>query len=304
MIGIKQVIVAVLKETLTISGWILLLGMAAPYTYASGNNHPVSSAVKAEENIIAELYNHIDFGSHAKLRQAVFIKAYTGYLHLRHNNYLSEEKSILSVCDFSLSANKPRLWVIDLDAKKVLFNTLVAHGEGTGEEYAGAFSNLPDSHQSSLGFYITGDTYMGNNGYSLRLAGMDTGYNDRAMDRAIVMHGAAYVSERFIRANRRIGRSWGCPAVPVEFSRPVINTVKDSTCLFVFYQNQEYLAGSRWLKSGIPVPGAGNGLPFTITPAGNLEIPGSNGTMEPPTGASSGKIPRGDTGFRQNNALH
>ena len=138
--------------------------------------------------------------------------------------------------------------MIDLNEKKVLFNSLVAHGKGTGEEFATAFSNIESSHQSSLGFYVTETTYNGSNGYSLKLIGMDKGYNDAAMQRAIVMHGADYVSEDFIKAEKRLGRSWGCPAVPRALAEPIINTIKDKTLLFIYYPDQQYLSQSEWLK--------------------------------------------------------
>ncbi len=159
-----------------------------------------------------DAYNLINFGKEAPLSRDVFRKAYLGYQNLKDANKLNTSESILSICDFSLSANVKRLWVIDLESHKVLFHTLVAHGQGTGEEFAVNFSNRDNSHQSSMGFYVTQETYSGDNGYSLKLNGMDRGYNDRAYDRAIVMHGAEYVCDNYIRSNQRLGRSWGCPA--------------------------------------------------------------------------------------------
>lgn len=194
------------------------------------------------------IYNRIDFGKETPLSREVFRKAYTGYLNLKDAGKLNPEQSLISICDFSLSANEERLWVIDLDRSKVLFHCLVAHGQGTGEEYAEQFSNRENSHQSSLGFYVTADTYEGDNGYSLKLNGMDAGYNDAAFNRAIVMHGAEYVSESYIRANKRLGRSWGCPAVPVALTKPIINTIKNRTCLYIYYPNRNYLANSVWLN--------------------------------------------------------
>ena len=105
------------------------------------------------------------------------------------------------------------------------------------------------SYQTSLGFYITEGTYQGNNGYSLKLLGMDSGYNDAALKRAIVMHGADYVNENFARSQHRIGRSWGCPAVPRELAEPIINTIKGKNCLFIYYPDHQYLSSSKWLKT-------------------------------------------------------
>lgn len=194
------------------------------------------------------IYNQIDFGKSEPLSREVFRKAYTGYLNLKDACKLDPEQSLISICDFSLSANEKRLWVIDLVKARVLFHTLVAHGQGTGEEYAEHFSNQENSHQSSLGFYVTAETYEGDNGYSLKLNGMDVGYNDAAYNRAIVMHGADYVCESYIRDNKRLGRSWGCPAVPAALSKAIINTIKNKTCLYIHYPNRNYLAKSVWLN--------------------------------------------------------
>lgn len=195
-----------------------------------------------------QVYNQINFGKDEPLSREVFRKAYTGYLNLREAGKLNQEHSMLSICDFSLSANVKRLWVIDLEQAKVVFHTLVAHGQGTGEEFAVNFSNRENSHQSSLGFYVTRETYNGDNGYSLKLDGMDNGYNDAAYSRAIVMHGADYVCDSYIRDNKRLGRSWGCPAVPVAQSRAIINTIKEGTCLYIYYPSRPYLAQSVWLN--------------------------------------------------------
>jgi hypothetical protein len=162
---------------------------------------------------------------------------------------LNGDSHLLTVCDFSMSSNTKRLWVIDMNEKKVLFNSLVAHGKNTGEEFATNFSNTESSLQSSLGFYITDATYDGDNGYSLRLLGMDKGFNDAAYRRAIVMHGADYVSEEFAAMHKRIGRSWGCPAVPRDLTKPIINTIKGRNLLFIYYPDQNYLSKSEWLKA-------------------------------------------------------
>ena len=202
----------------------------------------------SSQNPAEEIYKELQF-TDEKLNFEVFEKAFLGFQNLKKSGKLQPTANLLSVCDFSLSSNRKRLWVIDLDEKKILFNSLVAHGKGTGEEFAMSFSNTMDSHQSSLGFYITEQTYNGDNGSSMRLFGMDKGYNDAALERCIVMHGANYVSEDFIRAEKRLGRSWGCPAVPRDLAQPIINTIKNGTCLFVYYPDQNYLAGSEWLKN-------------------------------------------------------
>ena len=241
----------------------LLLGLfyliATSFYPSNSENHSQSKKVVKEikvspkknfspVNEAEEVYKNLQFEGE-KLNFEVFEKAFLGFQNLKKSGKLQPTANLLSVCDFSLSSNRKRLWVIDLDEKKILFNSLVAHGKGTGEEFAMSFSNTMDSHQSSLGFYITEQTYTGDNGYSMRLFGMDKGYNDAALERCIVMHGANYVSEDFIRAEKRLGRSWGCPAVPRDLAQPIINTIKNGTCLFVYYPDQNYLAGSEWLKN-------------------------------------------------------
>lgn len=196
-----------------------------------------------------ELYQSISFENTNKLQFDVFAKALLGFENLKKAGKLSQEAHLLTVCDFSLSSNVKRLWVIDTEQRKVLFNSLVAHGKNTGEEFATNFSNTESSLQSSMGFYITESTYNGDNGYSLKLLGMDRGFNDAAYKRAVVMHGADYVSEEFAAAHKRIGRSWGCPAIPRSLTEPIINTIKGKNCLFIYYPDENYLSSSEWLKA-------------------------------------------------------
>jgi hypothetical protein len=143
--------------------------------------------------------------------------------------------TVLSIVDFSQPSNQKRLYIIDLQHYKVLFNTLVAHGRNTGREWATNFSNQPSSYKSSPGFYVTAETYKGNHGYSLKLQGIERGINDNAYDRAIVLHGAGYVSDAFVNAQGYIGRSEGCPAVPEKLSTPIINAIKGGSCLFIYH---------------------------------------------------------------------
>lgn len=199
----------------------------------------------------AELYKSIAFEQGHELNEEVFFKALTGFENLKKAGLLNQDSHLLTVCDFSMSSNTKRLWVIDMNERKVLFNSLVAHGKNTGEEFATNFSNTDSSLQSSLGFYITDATYNGDNGFSLRLLGMDKGFNDAAYRRAIVMHGADYVSEEFAAMHKRIGRSWGCPAVPRDLTQPIINTIKGRNLLFIYYPDQNYLSKSEWLKTSV-----------------------------------------------------
>ncbi len=157
-------------------------------------------------------------------------------------------KNIISICDFTQSSNNKRLYVIDLAGGVLLFNTLVAHGKNTGEEYARHFSNSPSSLESSLGFYITKEAYEGSHGLGLKLMGIEPGFNDHAEERAIVMHGASYVCNQFIDQYGRLGKSWGCPAVPFGVHEQIINAIKDGSCLFIYYPDKAYLATSKLLK--------------------------------------------------------
>ena len=159
-----------------------------------------------------------------------------------------DEALTLTVIDYSRPSTEPRLWVFDLRTRALLYRELVAHGQGSGDNMATRFSNEPDTHRSSLGLFVTGDTYVGENGYSLRLTGLDEGWNDRARERAIVMHGAPYVSADFVRAHGRIGRSWGCPALREGIAREVIDRVKGGGLLFAYYPDQDWLDSSKYLR--------------------------------------------------------
>lgn len=154
----------------------------------------------------------------------------------------------LAVIDFSLSSNDERLWVFDLNSRQLLFSELVSHGRGSGDAMASAFSNTPDSWQSSIGLFRTGNSYTGRNGYSMRLEGLEEGVNDKAFERAIVVHGADYVSEDFISENGRLGRSHGCPAVPKEVAAPLIDSIKDNHYLFSYYPDSNWLESSPFLS--------------------------------------------------------
>jgi len=156
--------------------------------------------------------------------------------------------SLLTIADFSQPSAKKRLYVIDMLSGKLLFNTYVAHGRGSGKDQAKKYSNRPSSNMSSPGFYRTADTYYGSNGYSLRLEGLEKGINDNADRRAIVMHGADYVNESFARTQGYIGRSLGCPAIPLNMTRPIINTIKEGSCLFIYSPQVAYASRSRLLQ--------------------------------------------------------
>lgn len=157
------------------------------------------------------------------------------------------EAGRLAVIDYSLPSTEPRLWVFDLDRGELMFEELVSHGQGSGDAEATLFSNTPESHQSSLGLFRTLNSYYGRNGYSLRLEGLEPGVNDLAYQRAIVIHGADYVSEAFIRRTGRLGRSHGCPAVRQEVTYPLIDSLKEDHYLFAYYPDPEWLESSAFL---------------------------------------------------------
>lgn len=156
--------------------------------------------------------------------------------------------STLTVIDYSLPSTEKRLWVFDLAERRLLYEELVAHGSGSGMGVATAFSNTPDSHQSSLGLFVTDSAYVGRNGYSLRMDGLDEGFNDRARERAIVIHGAPYVDETLSRKQGRIGRSWGCPAVRPQIARDLIDRVAGGGFVFAYYPDEEFLQRSKYLQ--------------------------------------------------------
>ncbi|MDQ6761295.1 MAG: murein L,D-transpeptidase catalytic domain family protein [Bacteroidota bacterium] len=156
--------------------------------------------------------------------------------------------NIVSIVDFSLPSSQKRLFVIDLKNFKLLFNTYVAHGRNSGKEFADQFSNDPESFKSSLGFYITKDTYNGAHGFSLHLEGEEKGINDNAYSRSIVMHSAAYVDENIVKSQGFIGRSLGCPALSPKIYKPIIEKIKNGSCLFLYSPNTNYLLHSRLLN--------------------------------------------------------
>lgn len=225
--------------------------MVVSYSIVKANKAIEIGEAARVENYISVLYKQLDFSCYDRLSYVVFNKAVRGYLNLKSAGKLTSHTETISICDFSLPSTAYRLWIINLAAKKVLFNTYVAHGQATGENCAMVFSNKVNSHQSSLGFYVTTEPYIGDHGLSLRLQGMDKGFNDAAFERDIVIHGANYVSEKYICENQRLGRSWGCPAIPEFLTEPIINTIKDGTCLFIYFPDHKYLKSAYWLNKKV-----------------------------------------------------
>lgn len=208
------------------------------------------SKIEAAEDYLKTFYNNIGCTTE-KPRFEIFRKAMIGFYNLKADNKVNPLNQILTIVDFSLSANKERLWVIDLKESQVLYHTLVAHGRNTGNEFAAKFSNIPNSFMSSIGFYVTGETYHGKHGLSLRLDGMEENYNGNARDRAVVMHGADYVSQAFIKQAGRLGRSLGCPAVPMALHKDIISALANKTCLFIYHPSEDYKTDSQLADESI-----------------------------------------------------
>lgn len=201
---------------------------------------PTSEALKFVNFELKVLSLYEDAGlQEAGLSLEVFNKAMVGYLNLYNKGALSNKK-LLTIADFDKSSAEKRLWVIDLSARKLVHNSLVAHGKNSGLEKAENFSNVSKSEMSSLGFYVTHGTYQGKHGLSLKIEGMDAGYNTNAADRHVVVHGADYVSEEFVKQNGRLGRSQGCPALPMETHAEIIDLIKNETCLYLNASDLDY----------------------------------------------------------------
>lgn len=189
------------------------------------------------------VYSNLHSDQYPLPQKESFTEALKGFYLLKEKGLVS--KNILTLIDFSMSSNSKRLWVIDLTTNTILYNSLVAHGRNTGNEFATSFSNSAESFKSSLGFYATGEIYSGKHGKSLRLDGLEKGINSNARNRAVVIHGADYVSNSFIQNNKRLGRSLGCPAIPLNLASDIIQTIKDKSCLFIYYPSDSYKIASK-----------------------------------------------------------
>lgn len=219
----------------------LKAGGGGPHTPGHKN---AEKAAFAEE--VTLLYDQINLKELGLTRKA-FEYALKGYYYLLDHHWLNKT-NILSICDLSQSSRNKRLYVLDLEQRTVLINTYVAHGRNSGTEYARSFSNNPSSHKSSLGFYVTGETYCGDNGLSLKVRGMEKGFNDKANGRNIVVHGSEYVGPDFLRMNGFSGRSYGCPAVPSDEAPLLIDAIKDGSCLFIYHPTKKYITRSKILN--------------------------------------------------------
>lgn len=215
---------------------------ASPGIQSTTNNQ---SSFSVTEEATA-LYNDICLEQYG-LSEEAFSYAWKGYQQLEANHKVVRNR-YLTICDFSQSSKSKRLYIIDVQENKLVTHTYVAHGKNSGGEYATKFSNIPESLQSSLGFYVTAQTYIGEHGLSLRINGVEPGINNKAFERSIVIHGASYVDAARARAGIMMGRSFGCPAVPQKESTTIINTIKNGTCLFIYHPDRNYLLHSKILN--------------------------------------------------------
>lgn len=229
---------------------VLLFGLFSystnTHTLSTEAGTPNSTTVETFESKVSSLYTNLNTNNFKLPQLESFSNAIKGFYKLKEKGLI--QNNLLTLIDFSLSSNTKRLWVIDMNTNTILHHSLVAHGKNSGEEFATKFSNKLESYQSSLGFYITGEVYQGKHGKSLRLDGIERGINDKARDRAVVIHGADYVSEQFIKQNKRLGRSLGCPAIPEELTAEIIDLIQDKSCLFIYHPTKTYAVTSKLLS--------------------------------------------------------
>ncbi|MEJ2066661.1 MAG: murein L,D-transpeptidase catalytic domain family protein [Deltaproteobacteria bacterium] len=242
-------------KILSIAVTLLTLGMLStvgpikfPVQTCQAYDVYIEDPVEVFEEHLRFLYKTIGLKNNG-LSFDVFRYALIGYYNLKGNGAI-KKRGIISIIDYRKSSKDERFYVIDLINKKVLYHTLVAHGRNSGELYARHFSNEPGSLKSSLGFFVTGNTYEGEHGYSLYLYGKERGINDKARERRIIVHGAYYARSSFIKRYGRLGRSQGCPALPAGPHINIIDTIVGGTCLFQFYNDSRYLQRSTLLNVG------------------------------------------------------
>ncbi|AVM49069.1 murein L,D-transpeptidase catalytic domain family protein [Capnocytophaga sp. oral taxon 878] len=230
--------------------FLVLIFILSTFLYFSNAQTNLSKerqlALKKAELNIKELYNELN-GAQYDLSFAAFRYAYIGYQSLKKQNRLNG-KELFSIIDFTKDCNTKRFYTIDLEKMKVVYYTYVAHGKKSGDRLATSFSDVVESNKSSIGFYITGSTYNGGNGYSLTLHGDEKGYNSNLAKRSVVIHTADYADENYIARNGRMGRSLGCPVLPESIYKQVIDAIKDKTMIFAYYNDAKYLKSSKYLN--------------------------------------------------------
>lgn len=225
---------------------MMLLGSWLAFT-PEGENTALGLRNSEEARITMRLFERSGLNKMG-LSMHAWATAFSGYLKLRAEGLLKNTR-YLSIADFSKHGGTKRFFVVDMEDTCVVFHTYVSHGRNSGDRYANRFSNVEHSLMSSLGFFITGPTYVGQHGLSLRLLGQERGVNDRAEQRGIVVHGADYVSDQIVQQQGYVGRSWGCPALPAALTEPVINTIRDGSAFFIYHPNERYHQNSTLLKT-------------------------------------------------------
>jgi hypothetical protein len=220
---------------------IVFQSICIQHTYASVSVDQTSIRISLSEfeNHLKSLYASCQLES-AGLDYQVFKQGLVGFYNIKNKDFTPSSNTILSIIDFQKASTEKRLWIIDVKNKRLLYHSLVAHGKNTGEDKAVNFSNCVNSNMSSLGFYRTANVYTGKHGLSLIIDGLDKDFNTNAKQRSVVIHSADYVSEDFIKCNGRLGRSQGCPAIPVENHKEVIQTLKEGSTLFIHYPCSNY----------------------------------------------------------------
>ena len=226
---------------------VFILFLFLPCTLFLGGKSSDSAPDSAERAASSDVEAYASLYRSMQLEGVVnwkaFRQAVAGYYKIDNR-----KREVLTLIDFSRPSTAKRLFVFDMRERKVLFSSVVSHGKNSGDNYATSFSNEYGSYKSSLGFYLTESTYQGKNGYSLILNGLEKGINDRARERAIVMHGAAYADPSVASRGGRLGRSFGCPAVPQKLSRPIIDAIKGGSVMYIYAETPDYLAHSSVLK--------------------------------------------------------
>ncbi|NIG57410.1 murein L,D-transpeptidase catalytic domain family protein [Chitinophaga sp. Cy-1792] len=246
----KKQVLKPLVFAFTVSVFAFLITTFSSIDKSKANNvtnKPIidsSEAIESTKSV--SLYDELQLSA-AGLSKEAYEKAMQGFEKLQREGKIKNDK-VISIIDFSLPSSQKRLFVIDLQNKLLLFNTLVSHGRNSGTLSANAFSNQPNSFKSSLGFFLTGETYMGEHGLSLRLQGEEAGINDNAMARGIVMHSAAYVNEALVKVQGYIGRSLGCPAIPENVHRKVIDRIRNGSVLFLYSPDKTYSMRTKMLS--------------------------------------------------------
>lgn len=230
--------------------FLVLIFILSTFLYFSNAQTGLSKerqlALKKAELNIKELYNELNAAQY-DLSFTAFRYAYIGYQTMKKQHRLNN-KELFSIIDFTKDCNSKRFYTIDLEKMKIVYYTYVAHGKKSGERIATSFSDAVESNKSSIGFYITGNTYNGGNGYSLILHGDEKGYNSNLAKRSVVVHAADYANEDYIARNGRMGRSLGCPALPENIYKQVIETIKEKTMIFAYYNDAKYLKTSKYLN--------------------------------------------------------